>query len=425
MHIVLSPRIARPAARIGAAAALAAGVLGAVAAGPASAAPAAGHCSPTVSRHFFGKAIEPYTGKLTSVFRYTLANCHGMRVNLLTYGADQQSITVPGRSGKRADVILGFRTLKEYVAEDSAPPPVGGPYFGETIGRYGNRIDEGTFKLDGHTYTLPINNGVNSLHGGFVGFGNHIWTAHLLPTPFGIAGVSMTLHSPNGDEGSAFEPSCKCTGYPGALTLTVTFLLNNRGQLFMHYHATVKGLATVINFTNHDYFNLAGEASGAAYGQLVQINANRFNPTDTTQIPNGTVSVKGTPFDFTRPHTIGSRINENNRQLIISQGYDHNWVLNKSGPTMDGLRLAAHAWDLRSGRKLTVWTDQPGVQFYSGNFLNGTLVGISGHIYRQTDGYTFETQHFPDSPNQPQFPSTVLRPGQAFDSTTIYQFSTF
>jgi aldose 1-epimerase len=379
-----------------------------------------------MSRHLFGRTIEPFTGKLTPVFRFTLANCRGMRVNLITYGADQQSITVPGRSGRKADVILGFRTLREYVAEDSAPPPVGGPYFGETIGRYGNRIAKGTFKLDGHTYTLPINNGVNSLHGGFVGFGNHIWTARALPTAFGTVGVSMTLHSPNGDEGSAFEHSCKCTGYPGALTLTVTFLLNNRNQLFMHYHATVKGLATVINFTNHDYFNLAGEASGATYGQLVQINANRFNPTDTTQIPTGALApVRGTPFDFLRPHTIGSRINENNRQLLIAQGYDHNWVLNKSGPMMDGLRLAAHAWDLRSGRKLTVWTDQPGVQFYSGNFLNGTLVGISGHIYRQTDGYTFETQHFPDSPNHPNFPSTVLRPGQVFNSTTIYQFSTF
>jgi aldose 1-epimerase len=235
----------------------------------------------------------------------------------------------------------------------------------------------------------------------------------------------MTLVSPNGDEGSKFEPSCKCTGYPGRLTLTVVFLLNNRNQLIMHHHATVKGKATVINFTNHDYFNLAGEASGPTYGQLVQINANKYNTTDATQIPNGTVSVAGTPFDFRAPHTIGSRINENNQQLLIAQGYDHNWVLNKTGPTMDGLRLASRAWDRHSGRKLTVWTDQPGVQFCSGNFLNGTLVGISGHIYRQSAGYTFETQHFPDSPNQPSFPSTELKPGQVFNSTTIYQFSTF
>ena len=302
----------------------------------------------------------------------------------------------------------------------------GGPYFGETIGRFGNRIAKGTFQLQQsnglQTYTLPINNNGNSLHGGFVGFGNHIWTAHAVHIR-GAAAVAMTLVSPNGDEGSAFEPSCNCTGYPGKLRLTVTFALNNRNQLFMHYHATVKGLNTVINFTNHNYFNLAGEASGATYGQLVQINANKYNTTNATQIPNGTVPVAGTPFDFRTPHTIGSRINVNNQQLLIGQGYDHNWVLNKTGPTMFGLRLASRAWDLRSGRKLTVWTDQPGVQFYSGNFLNGTLVGISNHIYRQSSGYTFETQHFPDSPNQPQFPSTELQPGHPFNSTTIYQFS--
>ncbi len=422
MHNVLRRAPARKALRIGTVAALAMGTVAAL--GMARAPAASAHrCGPTVTKQFFGTAVEPFTGKPTKVFRFTLTNCRGMQVKLLTYGAIQQSITVPGRNGKKADVILGFKTLKDYVTKDSAPPPVGGPYFGETIGRYGNRIDEGTFVLDGHTYTLPINNGVNSLHGGFVGFGNHIWAAQEVHSA-GSAGVSMTLVSPNGDEGSAFEPSCKCTGYPGKLTLTVTFTLNNSNQLRMHYHATVQGLATVINFTNHDYFNLAGEASGATYGQKVQINANRYTPTDTTQIPTGVLApVKGTPFDFTTPHTIGSRIRDNNPQLLISQGYDHNWVLNKSGPTMDGLRLASRAWDPASGRKLTVWTDQPGVQFYTGNFLNGTLVGISGHIYRQSDGYTFETQHFPDSPNEPSFPSTVLRPGQVFNSTTIYQFS--
>jgi aldose 1-epimerase len=418
MHIVLSPRIARPAVRIGAAAVMAAGVLGALAAGPASAAPAAHCAAPTVSKQFFGKTIEPYTHKLTSVFRYTLTNCRGMQVRILTFGAIQQSIVVRGRNGKKADVILGFKTLQDYVAKDS--PPVtsgGGPYFGETIGRYGNRIALGTFKLQQtnglKTYHLPINNGVNSLHGGLIGFGNHIWAAKTVSRP-GLAGVAMTLVSPNNDQ-----------GYPGTLTLTVTFTLDNHNDLRMHYRATVKGENTVINFTNHNYFNLAGEASGATYGQLVQINAKRYNTTDATQIPNGTVPVAGTPFDFTGPRTIGSRINENNQQLLIAQGYDHNWVLNKTGPKRQGLRLASHAWDLRSGRELSVWTDQPGVQFYSGNFLNGTLVGISGHIYRQSAGYTFETQHFPDSPNQPSFPSTELKPGQVFNSSTIYQFSTF
>ncbi|HXP18831.1 MAG TPA: aldose epimerase family protein [Streptosporangiaceae bacterium] len=395
-------------------------------------APAAGSdpCHPTISSRFLGNFSDaPYPG-MKPVFQYTLTSCAGMQVRLLTYGAIQQSITVPDRHGNQADVILGFRTLQDYISKASAPPPVGGPYFGETVGRYANRIDEGTFVLKQHgvphTYTLPINNGVNSLHGGFVGFGNHIWTARVLPSTPGSVGVAMTIVSPNGDEGSAFEPSCHCTGYPGTLTLTVVFTLNNRNQLGMHYHATVAGANTVINVTNHDYFNLAGEASGTVYNQLVQINADKYSPTDTTQIPlPNAAPVAGTPFDFRTPHTIGSRINVDNPQLLIAQGYDHNWVLNQTGPTMDGLRLAAQAWDLRTGRELTVWTDQPGVQFYSGNFLNGTLVGISGHIYRQSDGYTFETQHFPDSPNEPTFPSTELRPGQEFDSTTIYQFSTF
>ena len=422
-------RVTSAALRIGAAAGLVLATGGSLGMQQATAA-SSGHCRPTISSRFLGTFSDaPYHGK-KPVFQYTLASCHGMKVKLLTYGAIQQSITVPGRNGKEANVILGFRTLADYMKKVSPPPPLGGPYFGETVGRYANRIAKGTFTLKQHgvrhTYTLPINNGVNALHGGFVGFGNHIWTAKKLPSTRHSVGVAMTIVSPNGDEGSRFEPSCHCTGYPGKLTLTVAFVLTTRNQLIMHYHATVKGANTVINVTNHDYFNLAGEASGTVYQQKVQINANRYTPTDKTQIPTGAVvPVAGTPFDFRAPHTIGSRINENNRQLLISQGYDHNWVLNKSGPTRDGLRLAARAWDPRSGRKLTVWTDQPGVQFYSGNFLNGTLVGTSGHIYRQSDGYMLETQHFPNSPNQPSFPSTELRPGQQFNSTTIYQFSTF
>jgi aldose 1-epimerase len=414
MHTVLTRSHGRRAVRIGTVAALALATVGALGMSRAPVTLAAGSsCNPTVTKQPFGKTIEPYTGKLTQVYRYTLTNCNHMQVNLLTFGAIQQSIWVPGRNGKLADVILGFKTLQDYVTEDSPPVTAnGGPYFGENIGRYGNRIAKGTFTLDGVTYHVPINNNGNSLHGGLIGFGDHVYAAQEVHGS-GSAGVAMTIVSPNGDQ-----------GYPGTLTETVTFTLNNSNELQMHYHATVAGKATVVNFTNHDYFNLAGESSGSTYGQLVQINANRYTPTDKTQIPTGVLApVKGTPFDFTSPHTIGSRINEDNPQLLIAQGYDHNWVLNKSGPTMDGLRLASHAWDPASGRELTVWTDQPGVQFYSGNFLTGTLVGISGHIYRQSDGYTFETQHFPNSPNQPNFPSTVLNPGQAFNSTTIYQFS--
>ncbi len=453
MRQVLRGRLNLSAVRLGTAAAVAVAVAGTLGVTAASASPSGGGgCSPTVSKQFFGKTVEPYTGKNTSVYRYTLTNCRGMQVKILTFGAITQSITVPSRHGAKADVVLGFKTLADYVKFDSPPVTAnGGPYFGETVGRYANRIAKGTFKLNGQTYTLPINNGVNSLHGGLVGFGNHIWASKAVHGN-GSAGVQLTLVSPNGDSsGAAGSPGCPngCTGYPAQLTVQVTYTLNNQGQLGIHYnaHNDSSSLSTVLNLTNHSYFNLAGEASpaGSAYRQFVQINANNYSPTDTTQIPlpiaNG-VPVAGTPFDFRAPHTIGSRISDvsapdnvpsqfNNAtggesQLLIAQGYDHNWILNKqtaasTGP--DGLNLAARAFDPGSGRELTVWTDQPGVQFYSGNFLNGTLVGISGHTYRQGAGYTFETQHFPDSPNQPEFPSTSLAPGKTFASTTIFAFS--
>ena len=443
MRPVLRGKISTTGLRVGAVAALAiASVASLAAMRSAPVAKVGGGCSPTVSKQFFGKTIEPYTGKNTTVYRYTLTNCRGTQVKILTYGGIVQSIDTPSRHGREADVVLGFKTLKDYV-QFVSPPVIanGGPYFGETIGRYGNRIAKGTFKLNGKTYTLPLNNGANSLHGGLVGFGNHIWASQKVTAP-GSAGVQLTLVSPNGDaSGAAGSPGCvsACTGYPAQLTVVVTYTLNNRGQLGIHYKATNndKKLSTVLNLTNHSYFNMAGEASaaGSAYGQFVQINANRYTPVDSTLIPLGTEpSVKGTPFDFTRPHTIGSRIDDVTapdhagkfHQLLIAQGYDHNWVLNQqtkatTGP--GGLNLCARAFDPSSGRLLTVWTDQPGVQFYSGNFLNGTLVGISGHTYRQSAGYTFETQHFPDSPNHPNFPSTVLGPGKTFTSTTIFAFN--
>ena len=448
MRNVLMSSIARPVVRIGAAALLAVGVVGAVAMGQASASPAHQQCSPTISRQPFGKTIEPYTGKLTQTYRYTLTNCRGMQIHLLSYGAITQSITVPGRNGEEADVVLGFKTLQDYVNFDSPPVTAnGGPYFGETIGRYGNRIAKGTFQLQQpsglETYTLPINNGVNDLHGGLVGFGDHIWSqAGGLISTKNEVGVTLKLVSPNGDSsGAPGSPGCPdgCTGFPAQITVWVTFTLNNKDQYGIHYKAVndSSNLNTVINLTNHSYFNLAGEASpaGSAYGQFVQINADQYTPTDTTQIPLGFLApVEGTPFDFTRPHTIGSRIDDVSanfnspgfNQLLIAQGYDHNWVLNPqtratTGP--DGLNLAAHAWDPASGRELTVWTNQPRVQFYSGNFLTGTLVGISGHTYRQGAGYTFETQHFPNSPNQPNFPSTELVAGGTFTSQTIFAFS--
>ncbi len=450
MRTSLRGRLSSSAVRIGAVAAVAMAAAGSLGATAASATPAGGGGgSPTVTKQYFGSTVEPYTGKNTPVFRYTLTNSRGVQVKILSYGGIVQSIEVPSRSGAEADVVLGFKTLQDYVKFVS--PPVianGGPYFGETIGRFGNRIAKGTFQLNGKTYTLPINNGVNALHGGLVGFGNHIWASHAVHGP-GTAGVQLTLVSPNGDAGGAKGSlGCPngCTGYPARLTVTVTYTLNNKGQLGIHYnaHNDSSKLATVLNLTNHSYFNLAGEgsAAGSAYRQFVQINADNYSPTGSTQIPlplpNG-VPVAGTPFDFRAPHTIGSRISEvsapdnvpasfasatgGKSQLLIAQGYDHNWILNPGHSGPYGLNLAARAFDPASGRLLTVWTDQPGVQFYSGNFLNGTLVGISGNTYRQGAGYTFETQHFPDSPNQPSFPSTTLGAGKTFTSTTIFAFN--
>jgi aldose 1-epimerase len=396
----------------------------------------------TLTKKFFGTAVEPYTGQPTSVFRYTLRNAKGMSVSILTYGGDIQAIRVPDRQGRVADVVLGFKTLNEYVAEDSPPvAPTTGPYFGELIGRYGNRIAGGKFTLNQPgvgpvTYTVPANNGPNSLHGGVVGFGNHIWADQPIVTSK-LVGVQLTLVSPNGDEGAAAgSPGCPtgCTGYPATLKVVVTYTLNNQNQLAINYQATNESsnLNTVLNLTNHTYFNMAGEASGDAGNQVIRINADNYTPTDANLIPTGQLApVAGTPFDFNIPKPISPSITDCTagistlacQQLLIAHGFDHNWVLNTTGPKLDGLNLAATALDPASGRKLSVWTDQPGVQFYTSNFLNGTLVGISGHIYRMTQAYTFETQHFPDSPNEPSFPSTELDAGNTFTSTTIFAFS--
>ena len=415
-----------------------------------------GHCngSPTITVEPFGSPVAdtPYSTTPEQTFRYTLTNCNGMQIRLLTYGAITQSITVPDKHGHMADVALGFATLNDYVNFVSPPPTspnFGGPYFGETIGRYGNRIANGKFNLNGTAYTLPVNNGVNSLHGGFVGFGNHIWHATGTAKTSNSVSVTLKLVSPNGDEGSGllpgtkvYEPDCaipsapatKCTGYPAQLTLLVTFTLDNHNRYWLTYkaHNDDKKLSTVLNLTNHTYFNLAGEASGSALKQDVQINADAFTPTDANLIPTGQIApVAGTPFDFRHLKPIFPSISDctagpnslSCQQLVAAHGFDHNWVLNPTGPHFAGLNLAARALDPRSGRLLTVWTDQPGVQFYTSNFLDGHLVGISGHTYRQGQAYTFETQHFPDSPNHSNFPSTVLAPGKTFNSTTIFAFS--
>jgi aldose 1-epimerase len=423
-----------------------AGLAASAAASPAS--PAGGkHCSTSITKQRFGTANSgPYGGNQT-VFRYTMTNRACMQVRVMTYGATVQSITVPDKRGHLADVALGFKTLADYVNFASPPPTspnFGGPYFGETIGRYANRIGGASFKLNGTTYTLPVNNGPNTLHGGFVGWGNRVWQNPTTKAGRGSVSLTMTLVAPNGDEGSGllpgtknYEPNCSipsnppstCTGFPAQVTTSITYTLDSANRLWIHYqaHNNDPKLSTVINLTNHSYFNLAGEDSGPTYAQEVRINANSFTPTDANLIPTGKiVPVKGTPFDFTRFHTIGQRISDASApqgiQLVQAHGYDHNWVLNKTGPRFAGLRFAAQAMDPASGRMLTVWTDEPGVQFYSGNFLTGSLVGISGHTYRQTAGYTFETQHFPNSPNQANFPSTVLKAGRTFATTTVYAF---
>jgi aldose 1-epimerase len=451
MSEIRKRRRLRRLATIGLAAMVAIAVGGSVVATQAraaSATPAARNAGSSfglsLSRQYFGSTVEPYTGKLTPTYRYTLRNANGMSVQILTYGATVQDIWVPGRYGQAADVVLGFKTLQDYVTYDSPPvAPTTGVYFGETIGRYGNRIANGTFTLSQPgvgpvKYTVPVNNGPNSLHGGIVGFGNHIWADKPVFGP-GYVGVQLTLISPNGDQSyPAGSPGCPsgCTGYPATIKVVVTYTLNNLNQLVIHYKTTdvSSNLNTVINLTNHSYFNLAGESSfpGSAYGQYIQINANKYTPTDTTQIPLGyEASVFGTPFNFTTPFQMGARIQDVsanfnapvNQLLAPSQGYDHNWVLNPGPYGPLGLDLAARAYDPGSGRTLTVWTDQPGVQFYTSNFLTGTLVGISGHSYRQGAAYTFETQHFPNSPNQPNFPSTELFAGQTVNSTTIFAFS--
>jgi aldose 1-epimerase len=381
--------------RLGPVAALA--VVVALLAGSASAAPR--EHRPTITKELFG-----FTPDHQRVDRYTLTNSSGMQVKIITYGGIVQSIRVPDRHGRMANVALGFATLDDYISTGNSP------YFGALIGRYANRIAKGTFTLDGVTYHLPINNPPNSLHGGTVGFDKRVWRATPLQGRHTV-GLELRLTSADGDQ-----------GYPGTLQVRAVYTLTNRNQIRIDYHATTDK-ATVVNLTNHSYFNLDGEGAGTIYDHVLRINADRYTPVDATLIPTGALDpVAGTPLDFRRPTPIGARIRTNFQQLLFGQGYDHNFVLNRKDDR--SLVLAAKVSDRRNGRVLEMFTDQPGIQFYSGNFLDGTLVGTGGRVYRQSDGFALETQHFPDSPNKPAFPSTVLRPGQTYQTTTVYQFST-
>jgi aldose 1-epimerase len=332
---------------------------------------------------------------------YTLTNSHGLEVRAMTYGGIIVSLRVPDQKGQLDDVVLGYDTLDGYLKSS--------PYFGAIIGRYGNRIAKGKFTLDGKSYTLAINDGPNSLHGGVKGFDKVVWHAE----PFekkGAVGVVFNYTSPDGEE-----------GYPGTLQVTVTYTLNDQNELLFDYHATTDQ-ATPVNLTNHSYFNLAGDGQRDILGHLLMLNADRFTPVDKTLIPTGELrSVKGTPFDFTQPTAIGARIDQKDEQLIFGRGYDHNFVINRTGP---GLVLAARVQEPTTGRVMEVLTTEPGIQFYSGNFLDGTLTGKGGHVYQHRYGFCLETQHYPDSPNHPNFPSTILRPGQTYRSKTVYRFST-
>ena len=349
---------------------------------------------------------EPF-GELadgTLVHRHTLDNGRGLVVRVLTYGGILQSIDVPGRDGRSVNVVLGFAGLDSYVRDNR-------PYFGALIGRFANRIAGGRFTLDGHAYTLPVNNPPNSLHGGTEGFDKRVWTAAEAGDG-AAAGVELAYTSPDGE-----------MGYPGTLTVRARYRLRPDNALRIDYRATTDA-PTHLNLTNHSYFNLAGEAAGSIEGHRLQLQAGHYTPTDATNIPTGEIApVAGTPFDFTSPHPIGERIEDDDEQLEYGLGYDHNYVLDRPPGATGSLVPAARVEDPSSGRVLEVLTSEPGIQFYAGNQLDGTLAGPGGVAYGRRAGLALETQHFPDTPNQPRFPSTVLRPGQVYQSATVYRFS--
>ncbi|MGH7678683.1 MAG: aldose epimerase family protein [Gemmatimonadaceae bacterium] len=334
----------------------------------------------------------------TRIDEYVVVNGRGNSVSIITYGAIIRSIRVPDRSSRLDDVVLGFDNLQGYVGEH--------PYFGAVVGRYANRIANGRFTLDGNAHQLPVNNGPNSLHGGTRGFDKVVWTAE----PFegtGAAGVKLSYVSPDGD-----------MGYPGRLDVRVSYTFNDNDELTVDYLAT-SDKATPVNLSQHSYFNLAGGRRDIL-AHVLQLDASRYTPVDSTLIPTGELAaVAGTPFDFSTPTAIGARIGGTHEQLRFGRGYDHNFVLDRPG---SGVRHAARVVEPTTGRTLDVLTDQPGIQFYSGNFLDGSNKGKSGQVYAHRFGFCLETQHFPDSPNKPAFPSTILRPGERYQSRTIFRF---
>ena len=349
----------------------------------------------TIEKKPFGKTADGLCVDL-----YTLTNSHGLRASITNYGGIVVTLEVPDRDGKLDDVVLGYDTLDEYIADT--------PYFGAIVGRYGNRIGKGKFSIDGRQYVLAQNNDENHLHGGLKGFDKVVWEARGILGDKG-PGLVLTYLSKDGEE-----------GYPGNLSVTVTYILTDDNELTIHYQATTDK-PTPVNLTSHSYFNLAGQGSGDILTHQLMIEADRFTPVDKGLIPTGELRpVKGTPMDFTQSTAIGKRVNQDDQQLVYGLGYDHNWVLENSDGSM---ALAASVHEPTSGRVMEVYTTEPGLQFYCGNFLDGSNVGKGGKVYHHRYGFCLETQHFPDSPNKPDFPSVILHPGEEYSTTTIYKFS--
>ncbi len=342
---------------------------------------------------------QPYgkTAEGEEVALYTLTNSKGMRATVTNYGARVVSLMTPDRTGAMGDVVLGFDSLDGYLKEN--------PFFGAIVGRYGNRIAKGHFKLDGVEYKLAVNNGANSLHGGLRGFDKHVWTGKQ-----DGAKLELTYVSRDGEE-----------GYPGTMSTTVVYTVTDDNELRIDYTLTTDK-ATVHNVTNHSYFNLAGAGEGDVLGHQLVIYADKFTPVDEGLIPTGELKpVEKTPFDFRQAHAIGERIETADQQIKYGKGYDHNFVLNGA---MGSLHPAVKVTEPKSGRVMEVSTTEPGVQFYTGNFLDGTITGKGGKVYKQRYAFCLETQHFPDSPNHPDFPTTTIKPGEKYQSTTVYKFGT-
>jgi len=348
-----------------------------------------------VRKEFFGK-----TSSNNIVELYILENSNKMRVKIINYGAIVVSLEVPDKDGKIQDIVLGYDKLRDYIEDKS--------YFGATIGRYGNRIANGNFSLEGKEYQLALNNGKNNLHGGIKGFNKVIWKTEPIEKE-NITGLKLTYLSPDTEE-----------GFPGNLRTTVTYLLTENNELKISYTATTDK-TTIINLTHHSYFNLSGHGNSSILNHKLMINANKFTPVNQGLIPTGELkNVENSPMDFRSPTLIGAWINDTYEQLKFTNGYDHNWILNKN---KNQLELAAHLYDEKSGRLMEVYTTEPGIQCYTGNFLDGVNIGKNQKVYQKHSGVCLETQHYPDSPNKPDFPTTILKPEDEYNSQTVYKFS--